>query len=50
MDKNLFIFEQANAGHYYSFIKDRKGQSAINPNKNKAGVSKNKRKCLLTYY
>ena len=26
---------QANAGHYYSFIKDRKGNSVVNPNKNK---------------
>ena len=26
---------QANAGHYYSFIKDRKANSVVNPNKNK---------------
>jgi len=26
---------QANAGHYYSFIKDRKGHSVVNPQKNK---------------
>jgi len=26
---------QANAGHYYSFIKDRKGNSVTNPNKDK---------------